>query len=152
MGKQETSATHDTIVIRFTGDSGDGVQLLGEQLTITAALSGRDVRTLPEFPAEIRAPSGTVAGVSGFQVAMAEQAIFTAGETLDVLVALNPAALKHSLQYLKMGGLLILNQDSFTEKDWQRAGLAADFLDHVANQYQIIDFPLITQTTAAVAS
>ncbi len=151
MGKHKTTAKHDTIVIRFTGDSGDGVQLLGEQLTITAALSGRDVRTLPEFPAEIRAPSGTIAGVSGFQVAMAEHAIFTAGETLDVLVALNPAALKHSLEFLNEGGLLILNQDSFTEKDWQRAGLSADFLDQVASQYQIIDVPLLTQTMAAVA-
>ena len=103
----------DAIVIRLTGDSGDGIQLVGEQLTITAALTGRDVRTLPDFPAEIRAPAGTVAGVSGFQLAMAEQTIFTAGETLDVLVALNPAALKNSLEYLNPGGLLIINEDSF---------------------------------------
>lgn len=150
--QNQNKAAPNTIVIRFTGDSGDGVQLLGEQLTITAALSGRDVRSLPEFPAEIRAPAGTIAGISGFQLAMAEQAIFTAGETLDVLVALNPAALKHSLEYLKMGGLLLLNQDSFTEKDWQRAGLAPSFLDQVSGNYQLIDLPLITQTLAAVAS
>ncbi|QRN04259.1 2-oxoacid:acceptor oxidoreductase subunit alpha [Legionella sp. MW5194] len=144
-------AKNDAIVIRLTGDSGDGVQLLGEQLTITAALTGRDVRTMPDFPAEIRAPAGTVAGVSGFQLAMAEQAIFTAGESLDVLVALNPAALKNSLQYLNHGGLLILNEDSFTEKDWQKAGISSDFLTPVSDQYQVVSLPLITQTLEAVA-
>lgn len=144
-------AKNDAVVIRLTGDSGDGVQLLGEQLTITAALTGRDVRTMPDFPAEIRAPAGTVAGVSGFQLAMAEQAIFTAGESLDVLVALNPAALKNSLQYLNHGGLLILNEDSFTEKDWQKAGMSSDFLTPVSDQYQVVSLPLITQTLEAVA-
>lgn len=144
-------AKNDAIVIRFTGDSGDGVQLLGEQLTITAALTGRDVRTLPDFPAEIRAPAGTVAGVSGFQLAMAEQAIFTAGESLDVLVALNPAALKNSLPYLNHGGLLIINEDSFTEKDWQKAGFDPEFLTAVSEQYQVVSLPLITQTLEAVA-
>ncbi|KTC85633.1 2-oxoacid:acceptor oxidoreductase subunit alpha [Legionella drozanskii] len=143
-------ANTDSIVIRFTGDSGDGVQLVGEQLTITAALNGRDVRTLPDFPAEIRAPAGTVAGVSGFQLAMAEQAIFTAGETLDVLVALNPAALKTSLQFLSPGGLLIINEDSFTDKDWQKAGLTSEFLEKSAEHYHLISLPLITQTLQAI--
>lgn len=138
------------IVIRITGDSGDGVQLVGEQLTISAALRGRDVRTLPDFPAEIRAPAGTVAGVSGFQMAMAEQAIFTAGESLDVLVALNPAALKNSLQYLNQGGLLIINEDSYQEKDWRKAGMDRSFLDEQAAHYQVLSFPLITQTLQAV--
>ncbi|MBL7479810.1 2-oxoacid:acceptor oxidoreductase subunit alpha [Legionella bononiensis] len=142
----------DVIVIRITGDSGDGVQLVGEQLTISAALTGRDVRTLPDFPAEIRAPAGTVAGVSGFQLAMAERAIFTAGESLDVLVALNPAALKNSLQHLNQGGLLIINEDSYTDKDWQKAGIDRSFLDNCAEQYQVVSFPLITQTLQAVES
>ncbi|CDZ78679.1 2-oxoglutarate oxidoreductase subunit KorA [Legionella massiliensis] len=142
----------DSIVIRLTGDSGDGVQLVGEQLTITAALTGRDVRTLPDFPAEIRAPAGTVAGVSGFQLAMAEQAIFTAGEELDVLVALNPAALKHSLEHLNPGGLLIINEDSFSEKDWQKAGLNPDVLDKAAEHYHLVALPLVTQTLKAVES
>ncbi|KTD83013.1 2-oxoacid:acceptor oxidoreductase subunit alpha [Legionella waltersii] len=141
---------NDVIVIRITGDSGDGVQLVGEQLTISAALSGRDVRTLPDFPAEIRAPAGTVAGVSGFQLAMAERSIFTAGESLDVLVALNPAALKNSLQHLNQGGLLILNEDSFADKDWQKAGIDKSFLDNVAEQYQVVSFPLISQTLQSV--
>ena len=145
------AVNHETIVIRFVGDSGDGVQLLGEQLTITAALSGRDVRTLPDFPAEIRAPAGTIGGVSGFQLAMSDQAIFTAGESLDVLVALNPAALKHSLQYLNQGGLLILNEDNFTDKDWQRAGFSSDLLTQVVGEYQILHVPLVRQTLEAVA-
>ncbi|WP_454784070.1 2-oxoacid:acceptor oxidoreductase subunit alpha [Legionella sp. WA2024007413] len=145
-------STSDVIVIRITGDSGDGVQLVGEQLTISAALTGRDVRTLPDFPAEIRAPAGTVAGVSGFQLAMAEHAIFTAGESLDVLVALNPAALKNSLQHLNQGGLLIINEDSYQEKDWQKAGMDKSFLDNCAEHYQIVSFPLITQTLQAVSS
>lgn len=141
---------NDTIVIRITGDSGDGVQLVGEQLTITAALTGRDVRTLPDFPAEIRAPAGTVAGVSGFQLAMANKAIFTAGESLDVLVALNPAALKNSLQYLNQGGLLIVNEDNMQPKDWEKAGYSADELTKVAEHYQIISLPLITNTLDAL--
>lgn len=140
----------DVVVIRITGDSGDGVQLVGEQLTITAALTGRDVRTLPDFPAEIRAPAGTVGGVSGFQLAMASLPIFTAGETLDVLVALNPAALKNSLQYLQQGGLLIINEDSMQTRDWDKAGCSSDLLIDAAERYQIISFPLITQTLKAV--
>ncbi|MBA2656355.1 MAG: 2-oxoacid:acceptor oxidoreductase subunit alpha [Tatlockia sp.] len=145
-------ASNDSIVIRITGDSGDGVQLVGEQLTITAATTGREVRTLPDFPAEIRAPAGTVAGVSGFQLAMAEQAIFTAGEELDVLVALNPAALKNSLEQLVQGGLLIINENSFTEKDWQKAGLSPEYLTKIAENYHLISFPLISQTIEAVAA
>ena len=140
----------DMVVIRLTGDSGDGVQLVGEQLTITAALTGRDVRTLPDFPAEIRAPAGTVAGVSGFQLAMAEHAIFTAGESLDVLVALNPAALKNSLQYLNQGGLLIVNEDSLSAKDWEKAGITPQLLTDAAEQYHVVSLPLITQTLQAV--
>ena len=140
----------DAIVIRLTGDSGDGVQIVGEQLTITAALTGRDVRTLPDFPAEIRAPAGTVAGVSGFQLAMAEEAIFTAGETLDVLVALNPAALKNSLQYLNQGGLLIINEDSMQTKDWEKAGCSPEMLTDATEHYQVVSLALITNTIRAV--
>lgn len=140
----------DNLVIRITGDSGDGVQLVGEQLTLTAALAGRDVQTLPDFPAEIRAPAGTVAGISGFQLAMSEQAIFTAGESLDVLVALNPAAIKHSLQYLNQNGLLIVNEDSMQDKDWEKASFDPEILKHAASQYQVISLPLIKETLRAV--
>lgn len=102
------------------------------------------MRTLPDFPAEIRAPPGTVAGISGFQLAMAERAIFTAGESLNVLVALNPAALKNSLQHLNQGGLLIINEDSYQDKDWQKAGIDRSFLDSCP--IIMVSFPLITQT------
>jgi 2-oxoglutarate/2-oxoacid ferredoxin oxidoreductase subunit alpha len=142
----------DSVVIRITGDSGDGVQLVGEQLTLTAAVSGRDVQTLPDFPAEIRAPAGTVGGVSGFQLAMAEQAIFTAGESLNVLVALNPAALKNSLPFLEQGGLLILNEDSMQDRDWEKAKCSPSLLTDVAEHYHVISLPLITQTLKAVES
>ena len=118
----------ESVVIRFSGDSGDGMQLTGSQFTDTAAFLGSDISTFPEFPAEIRAPIGTVAGVSGFQLAMSEGSIFTAGESLDVLVALNPAALKNSLQHLNHGGLLIINEDSYQDKDWQKAGMDKSFL------------------------
>lgn len=141
---------NEAIIIRLTGDSGDGVQLVGEQLTITAALTGKDVRTLPDFPAEIRAPAGTVAGVSGFQLAMSEQAIFTAGEELDVLVALNPAALKNALPYLKQGGLLIVNQDSLDKKDWEKARANPELLVEAKQQYQVLDLPLIGNTLKAL--
>lgn len=144
------SALTEAIVIRITGDSGDGVQLVGEQLTITAALTGRDVRTLPDFPAEIRAPAGTVAGVSGFQLAMAEHAIFTAGESLDVLVALNPAALKNSLPHLNHNGLLIVNEDSMQTKDWEKAGCDQHLLTDASEHYQVLSLPLISHTLKAV--
>lgn len=142
----------DSIVIRITGDSGDGVQLVGEQLTISAALSGRDVRTLPDFPAEIRAPAGTVAGVSGFQLAMSESTLFTAGETLDVLVALNPAALKNALQYLNQNGVLILNEDSMQAKDWEKANADPAILEDAKSNYQVITIPLITYTLKALSA
>lgn len=139
------------IVIRITGDSGDGIQLVGERLTITAAVSGKDVRTLPDFPAEIRAPQGSVAGVSAFQLAMAESEIFTAGEEIDVLVALNPAALKKSLQYLQLNSLLILNEDSFQNlKDLEKVGLTPQNLEDLNSQYQVINLPIITNTLKAL--
>lgn len=137
---------NEQIVIRITGDSGDGIQLVGEQLTITAALTGKDVRTLPDFPAEIRAPAGTVAGVSGFQLAMSESAIFTAGESLDILVALNPAALKNSIEYLNQGGLLIVNEDSTQTKDWEKAKCSPDLLVDAAEHHHVLSVPLISQT------
>ncbi len=140
----------ESIVVRIAGDSGDGVQLVGEQLTITAALQGREVQTMPDFPAEIRAPAGTVAGVSGFQLAMADQAIFTAGETLDVLVALNPAALKNSLQYLRQDGILILNSDSLQDKDWEKAGYDPLQFAESQSMYQLLSIPIIQLTLQAI--
>src|SRR5512134_2032783 len=99
--------------VRFCGDSGDGMQLAGSQLTSTSALLGNDVATFPDYPAEIRAPRGTLAGVSGFQVHFSSEDIFTPGDTLDALVVMNPAALKTNLRDLRKGGILICNSDNF---------------------------------------
>src|SRR5688500_9326252 len=99
--------------VRLAGDSGDGMQLAGSQLTGTSAQLGNDVATFPDFPAEIRAPRGTLAGVSGFQVHFSSQDIFTPGDTVDALVAMNPAALATNLTDLRTGGILIVNSDAF---------------------------------------
>ncbi len=104
----------DEVVIRFAGDSGDGMQLTGDQFTTTSALIGNDLSTLPDFPAEIRAPAGTLPGVSGFQVHIADHRIYTPGDQLDVLVAMNPAALKVNVADLKPNGVLVVNTDEFT--------------------------------------
>lgn len=113
-----------SVVIRFAGDSGDGIQLTGSQFTDESALVGNDVVTLPNFPAEIRAPAGTIAGVSGFQIHFSSSDIYSPGDRPDVLVALNPAALKLNLKDLKLGGILILNEDAFTPKALSRVGFA----------------------------
>ena len=112
----------DEVVIRFAGDSGDGMQLTGSQFTTTSALVGNDLSTLPDFPAEIRAPAGTLPGVSAFQVRIADYDIHTPGDAPDVLIAMNPAALKKELPELKANGIVIVNTDEFTPKNLLRAG------------------------------
>ena len=111
MSMRKTVKAVSGITVRLAGDSGDGMQLLGTQLTNTSALAGNDVATFPDFPAEIRAPRGTRAGVSGFQVQFASDEIFTPGDTLDALVVMNPAAMVTNLQDLRKGGILIANED-----------------------------------------
>ncbi len=126
-------------VVRFAGDSGDGVQLTGTEFTREAALHGNDLATFPDFPAEIRAPAGTTAGVSGYQIQFASHEVFSAGDQPDTLVAMNPAALKVHLPDLKKGGLLVLNEASFTPADLTRAGWAANPLaDHSLDSYRLI--------------
>src|SRR5260370_37339582 len=115
--KQLESAT-----IRFAGDSGDGMQLAGTQFTNASAILGNDISTLPDFPAEIRAPAGTLAGVSGFQVHFSSQEIHTPGDNLNTLVALNPAALKTNITDLEPGGILVVNSDAFSTGDLHKAG------------------------------
>src|SRR5450432_4584259 len=105
----------DKAVIRFCGDSGDGMQITGSQFTNTAALFGNDLATFPDFPAEIRAPAGTLPGVSGFQVHFSSNDVYTPGDSVDVLIAMNPAALKMNIADLKANGILIVNSDSFGE-------------------------------------
>src|SRR6185437_1687607 len=116
-------------VIRFAGDSGDGMQVTGEQFTTEAARAGNDISTLPNFPAEIRAPAGTLFGVSSFQLQFGSQRVYTPGDQLDALVAMNPAALKVHLADLKPGGLLIVNTAAFEKRNLDTAGYAANPLD-----------------------
>src|ERR1700678_2576741 len=106
----------DRVVIRFAGDSGDGMQLTGDRFTTSSAIFGNDLSTLPDFPAEIRAPAGTVAGVSAFQVHISDHDIFTPGDSPSVLVAMNPAALRANVSDVPRGGTLVVNMDSFDER------------------------------------
>ena len=112
----------EQVTIRFAGDSGDGMQLTGGRFTSETALVGNDLSTLPDFPAEIRAPAGSLPGVSGFQLHFADHDILTPGDAPDVLVAMNPAALKTNLRDLPKGGTLIVNRDAFTERNLEKAG------------------------------
>ena len=139
------------VVIRFSGDSGDGMQLTGTQFSNTSALMGNDLATFPDFPAEIRAPQGTVAGVSGFQVNFGSSEISTPGDEPDVLVAMNPAALKANLDSLKKGGTIIVNNDTFTELNFKKAGYEKSPIGtHELESYQIIQANITTQTVEAL--
>src|ERR671936_2813972 len=130
--------TRDTVVIRFAGDSGDGMQVTGMQFTSESALAGNDIATLPDFPAEIRAPAGTLAGVSAFQLNFSSHEIFTPGDDLDVLVAMNPAALKVNLGDLKRGGILIVDKEGFNEQNLKKAAYAVNPLeDGSLERYQL---------------
>ena len=116
-----TSQEVESVTIRFAGDSGDGMQLAGTQFTNTSAIVGNDIATFPDFPAEIRAPAGTLPGVSGFQVHFSSSYIHTPGDVLNVLVVMNPAALKTNLKDLEPGGYLIVNSDAFGTSDLSKA-------------------------------
>ena len=141
----------EEVTVRFAGDSGDGMQLAGTQLTNTSALAGNDVATFPDFPAEIRAPRGTLAGVSGFQVHFAARDILTPGDRVDTLVAMNPAALKASLQELKPSGTLIVDVDAFDAKGLKLARYATNPLDDDSlAEYQLVKAPITKLTRQAV--
>ncbi len=129
-GKQRKEL--ERAVVRFAGDSGDGMQLTGEQFTTESAWAGNDIATLPNFPAEIRAPAGTLFGVSSFQLQFGSQRVYTPGDRLDCLVAMNPAALKVHLRDLKPGGLLIVNTNAFDKRNLDKAGYPANPLDEAA--------------------
>lgn len=133
----------DRVTIRFAGDSGDGMQLAGNRFTDSTALYGNDFSTLPDFPAEIRAPAGSLAGVSAFQISFSNQRIHTPGDAPDTLVAMNPAALKMNLGDLPRDGLVIVNEEAFTTTNLKKAGYAANPLnDGSLNDYRIISVPL----------
>jgi 2-oxoglutarate ferredoxin oxidoreductase subunit alpha len=136
--------------IRFAGDSGDGMQLAGTQFTDTSALVGNDISTLPDFPAEIRAPAGTLAGVSGYQIHFSSSEIFTPGDVVDALVAMNPAALRTNFKSVRPGGIIIVNEDSFAATDLKKAGYAVNPLeDDSLRGYRLIRVPIDKLNSAA---
>ncbi len=143
--------TRDTVVIRFAGDSGDGMQVTGMQFTTESALAGNDLATLPDFPAEIRAPAGTLAGVSAFQLNFSSNEVFTPGDDLDVLVAMNPAALKMNVSDLKSGGILIVDREGFNEQNLKKAEYESNPLeDGSLDRYQLFQAEVTRLTTAAL--
>ena len=141
----------ESVVIRFAGDSGDGMQLTGGRFTSETALSGNDLSTYPDFPAEIRAPAGSLPGVSGFQLHFADHDILTPGDQPDVLVAMNPAALKTNLRDVPKGGTVIVDTDAFTSRNLQKAGYAVNPLeDGTLDGYQAHQVPLTSMTVGAL--
>ncbi|MEM9252533.1 MAG: 2-oxoacid:acceptor oxidoreductase subunit alpha [Planctomycetota bacterium] len=141
-------------VVRFAGDSGDGMQLAGTQFTDTSALAGNDVATLPDYPAEIRAPQGTVAGVSGFQVNFAAEDIFTPGDAVNALIAMNPAALKAHIADVEPGGIVVVNESEFSKINLKKAGYASNPLetdDDLEAKYQLFKVPITRLNQEALA-
>ena len=141
----------DHVTIRFAGDSGDGMQLTGDRFTSVSAAIGNDVATLPDFPAEIRAPAGSLPGVSGFQLHFADYDVLTPGDAPNVLVAMNPAALKTNIDDLRQGGTLVVNKDAFTKGNLRKAGYDADPLsDGSLAMYQVYEVPITSLTVGAL--
>jgi 2-oxoglutarate ferredoxin oxidoreductase subunit alpha len=146
----KTVVEKERVVVRFAGDSGDGMQLTGDRFTNATAVLGNDLATLPDFPAEIRAPAGTLAGVSAFQIHFASRDIVTPGDAPNVLVAMNPAALKTNLRDLEKGGTLIVNEDAFIDRNLEKAGYASDPLkDGSLDGYQVYEVPMTSITVRA---
>src|SRR6478609_577449 len=147
----KTIEERERVVVRFAGDSGDGMQLAGSRFTDATAVLGNDLATLPNFPAEIRAPAGTLAGVSAFQIHFASRDILTPGDAPNVLVAMNPAALKANLPELERGATIIVNEDAFTKRNLEKAGYDANPLeDGSLSAYRIHRIPMTSLTTKAV--
>ena len=148
--RSEDASVLDRLVVRFSGDSGDGMQLTGDRFTSVSATFGNDLSTLPDFPAEIRAPAGTVNGVSSFQVHISDHEITTPGDEPNVLVAMNPAALKADLHRLETGGTLIVNEDAFDARNLDKAHYTANPLDDgTTNGYRVIKVPMTSLTKQA---
>lgn len=147
----QSKTTLEKVVIRFAGDSGDGMQLTGTEFTKAAAIAGNDIATFPDFPAEIRAPAGSLAGVSGFQLHFSSSEIYTPGDAPDVLVVMNPAAFKTNLRDLVDGGVLIVNSGTFTEGNLKKAGYEASPLDDESLQrYRVHTIDITALTMAAL--
>jgi 2-oxoglutarate ferredoxin oxidoreductase subunit alpha len=151
MGKNTHAIEREEVVIRFSGDSGDGMQLTGMLFSDTAALFGNDLSTFPDYPAEIRAPQGTVGGVSGFQVHLGHSEINTPGDFSDVLVAMNPAAIKANAKWIKPGGTVIYDEGNFTEKNIEKAGYEKDPIkEEKLEDYNIIAAPISSMVKEAL--
>ena len=147
---EKTIEEKDRVVVRFAGDSGDGMQLTGDRFTSATAVLGNDLATLPDFPAEIRAPAGTVHGVSAFQIQFGSSDITTPGDHADVLVAMNPAALKADLDKVIRGGTVIINEDAFTPRNIEKAGFTSDpVADGTLDGYQVYKVPMTSITVRA---
>ena len=147
----KTIEEREQVVVRFAGDSGDGMQLAGSRFTDATAVLGNDLATLPNFPAEIRAPAGTLAGVSAFQIHFASRDILTPGDAPNVLVAMNPAALKANLPELERGATIIVNEDAFTKRNLEKAGYSANPLEDASlSAYRLHRIPMTSLTTKAV--
>ena len=143
----------DHVIIRFAGDSGDGMQLAGDRFTQETAVFGNDLSTLPNFPAEIRAPAGTLPGVSSFQLHFADHDILTPGDAPDVLIAMNPAALKANIKDLPRGGDLIVNTDEFTKRNLTKVGYEVSPLeDDSLEQFNVHPVPITSMTVKALES
>ena len=149
--KEQKVVELERVVVRFAGDSGDGMQLTGSLFSDAAAIAGNDFATFPDYPAEIRAPQGTVSGVSGFQIHFGHTEIHTSGDQADVLVAMNPAPLKKNLMWVKDGGTIIVDTDTFTDKALEKAGYESNPLDDgTLKDYNIIQAPISTLTKKSV--
>ena len=145
------NAAVSAVVVRFAGDSGDGMQLTGSNFTEATALHGNDLATFPDFPAEIRAPAGATFGVSAFQIYFGSDEVTTAGDDLDVLVVMNPAALITNLKDLLPGGLIIADSDAFTDKNLARAGYKSNPLeDGSLDGYRVIVIEITKRVIASV--
>ncbi|HKI77260.1 MAG TPA: 2-oxoacid:acceptor oxidoreductase family protein, partial [Ignavibacteriaceae bacterium] len=141
----------EDVTVRFAGDSGDGMQLTGSQFSDTTALLGNDLSTLPDYPAEIRAPSGTVYGVSGFQLHFGQTEVYSPGDRPDVLVAMNPAAIKKNLTELKPGAIIIANSDAFDSKGLKLAKYETNPLeDNSLKGYNVFPVPISSLTKKAL--
>jgi 2-oxoglutarate/2-oxoacid ferredoxin oxidoreductase subunit alpha len=150
-GPPKRTEVHERVVVRFAGDSGDGMQLAGDRFTAATAALGNDLATLPDFPAEIRAPAGTIGGVSAFQIHFAARDILTPGDKPNVLVAMNPAALRANIALMERGTTIILNEDAFTVRAVQKAGYASNPLeDDSLDAFSVKRVPMTTLTQAAV--
>ena len=147
---QKTVVEKHRVVVRFAGDSGDGMQLTGDRFTNATAMLGNDLATLPDFPAEIRAPAGTLHGVSAFQIHFASEEILTPGDAPNVLVAMNPAALKANIKDLEKGGVVIANEDAFVDRNLEKAGYGSNPLeDQSLDAYQVFRVPMTSITLRA---